>query len=90
MNLFARSARAAAECSRGTIARLRALPDLWAAELRPRAESAAAALIQAFHDHPIVSAAEMEERSGSMASQAYRAIDHLTEAGYIQELTGRK
>ncbi|KGJ72067.1 oxidoreductase [Cryobacterium roopkundense] len=90
VSLFARSARAAAECSRGTIARLKALPDVWAAELRPRAGSAAAALIQAFYDHPVMSAAEIEARSGSAASQAYRAIDQLTRAGYIQEITGRK
>ncbi|WP_166786662.1 MULTISPECIES: Fic family protein [unclassified Cryobacterium] len=90
VDLFARSARAAAECSRGTIARLKAMPDLWAAELRPRAGSAAAALIPAFYDHPVMSAAEIEARSGSVASQAYRAIDQLTLAGYIQEITGRK
>lgn len=90
VDLFARSARAAAECSRGTIARLKAMPDVWAAELRPRAGSAAAALIQAFYDHPVMSAAEIEARSGSVASQAYRAIDQLARAGYVQEITGRK
>ena len=90
IELFARSARAAAECSRDTIARLKAMPDEWAAELRPRAGSASAALIQAFYDHPVMSAHEIEERSGSVASQAYRAIDQLSGAGYITEITGRK
>lgn len=90
IDLFARSARAAAECSRDTIARLKAMPDEWAAELRPRAGSAAAALIQAFYDHPVMSADEIETRSGSVASQAYRAIDQLARTGYIKEITGRK
>lgn len=90
IDLFARSARAAAECSRDTIARLKAMPDEWAAELRPRAGSAAAALIHAFYDHPVMSADEIETRSGSVASQAYRALDRLTRAGFIEEITGRK
>jgi len=90
IDLFARSARAAAECSRDTIARLKAMPDEWATELRPRAGSAAAALIQAFYDHPVMSADEIETRSGSVASQAYRALDRLTQAGFIEEITGRK
>jgi Fic family protein len=90
IDLFARSARAAAECSRDTIARLKAMPDEWAAQLRPRAGSAAATLIHAFYDHPVMSADEIEERSGSVASQAYRAIDQLVHAGYITEITGRK
>ncbi|WP_349903420.1 Fic family protein [Parafrigoribacterium humi] len=90
IDLFARSARAAAECSRESIARLKAMPGEWAAELRPRAGSAAAALIHAFYDHPVMSADEIEIRSGSVASQAYRALDRLTRAGFIEEITGRK
>jgi Fic family protein len=90
IDLFARSARAAAECSRESIARLKAMPGEWAAELRPRAGSAAAALIHAFYDHPVMSADEIEIRSSSVASQAYRALDRLTRAGFIEEITGRK
>ena len=37
-----------------------------------------------------MSAAEIEERSGPVASQAYRAIDRLTQVGRIQGITGRK
>lgn len=37
-----------------------------------------------------MSAAEIETRPGSVASQAHRAIDQLTVAGYVQEITGRK
>ncbi|GAA5211835.1 Fic family protein [Microbacterium kyungheense] len=90
IDLFARSARIAATASRESIARLTALPAEWAAELRPRAGSAVASLIPAFYDHPVMSAAEIEERSGSSEQQAYKAIAKLVEAGFIQEVTGRK
>ncbi|MGO2683556.1 MAG: Fic family protein [Microbacterium sp.] len=90
IDLFARSARAAAECSRETITRLKALPDEWAAELKPRAGSAAASLIASFYDFPVMGSDEIERRSGSVASQAYRAIDQLVAAGFVQEVTGRK
>ncbi|MDX2376754.1 Fic family protein [Microbacterium sp. LRZ72] len=89
IDLFALSARAAAECSRETIAHLKAMPELWAAELKPRANSAAAALIQAFHDHPVMSTVEIEAAAGSPTA-AYRAIDQLVGAAFIEEITGRK
>lgn len=89
-DLFSRSARAAAVCSRESIARIKALPAEWSAELRPRAGSAAAALIPAFYDHPVMAAAEIEQRSGSSEQQTYKAIVQFVEAGFIQEITGRK
>jgi Fic family protein len=90
IELFARSARAAAVCSRESIARIKALPEEWANELRPRAGSAVAALIPAFYDHPVMAADEIEQRSGSSEPQTYKAIARLEEAGFIQEVTGRK
>jgi len=90
IDLFARSVRAAAVCSRESIARIKALPEEWAAELRPRAGSAVAALIPAFYDHPVMAATEIEQRSGSSEPQTYRAIARLVDAGLIQEITGRK
>lgn len=90
IDLFARSVRAAAVCSRESIARIKTLPEEWAAELRPRADSAVASLIPAFYDHPVMAAAEIEQRSGSSEQQAYKAIVRLAEAGFIQEITGRK
>ncbi|WP_307381286.1 Fic family protein [Microbacterium sp. W4I20] len=90
IELFARSARAAAISSRESIARIKAMPAEWAAELRPRAGSAAASLIPAFYDHPVMSAGEIEERAGASAQQTYLAIAQLVEAGFIQEITGRK
>ena len=90
IDLFARSARAAAICSRESIAHIKALPGEWNAELRPRGGSAVAALIPAFYDHPVMAAAEIEQRSGSSEQQTYRAISRLSEAGFIHEITGRK
>ncbi|MFZ4896261.1 Fic family protein [Plantibacter sp. Mn2098] len=90
IELFAHSARAAATCSRDSIARLRAMPDEWVAEIKPRAGSAAEALIPAFFDHPVMSADSVERHAGSTERQAYRAIDQLVEAGFIREITGRK
>ncbi|MGX1695363.1 Fic family protein [Microbacterium keratanolyticum] len=90
IDLFARSATAAANCSRESIARIKALPGEWEAELQPRSGSAAAALIPAFYDHPVMTAREIEECSGASAQAAYLAIDRLARAGFIQEITGRK
>ncbi|MDN3310441.1 Fic family protein [Microbacterium oryzae] len=90
IDLFARSALAAAVCSRDSIARLKALPAEWAAELAPRRGSAVAALLPAFYDHPVMGADELEQRSGSSAQQTYRAVDKLVDAGFIMEITGRK
>ncbi|MFS0892940.1 Fic family protein [Microbacterium sp. 179-I 3D3 NHS] len=90
IDLFARSASAAAIGSRESIARITALPQEWAGELRPRRGSALAALIPAFYDHPVMSSREIEAYSGTSAQQAYRAIDQLAEHGFIEEITGRK
>lgn len=90
IDLFARSAHAAAARSRESIARLKKMPEEWAAELRPRAGSAVAALIPAFYDHPVMAAAEIEQRSGASEQQTYKAIGRLEEAGFIQEITGRR
>lgn len=40
--------------------------------------------------HPTMTAAEIEARSGSSTPAAYLAIDQLAEAGFIEEITGRK
>lgn len=63
---------------------------MWTAELRPRAGSAAAALITAFYDHPVMTTTEIERYAGGSPQQTYRAIDKLAAAGFIEELTGRK
>ena len=81
IDLFARSARAAAICSRESIAHIKALPGEWNAELRPRGGSAVAALIPAFYDHPVMAAAEIEQRSGSSEQQTYPSHKQVERGG---------
>lgn len=89
--LFAQSARVAATASRDTIARVKAMPEEWRHELKPRAGSAVEMLIDAFYDHPVMSVHEIDTAtSGTSTSQAYRVIDRLVNAGFLEEITGRK
>ncbi|GGH41986.1 Fic family protein [Microbacterium album] len=88
--LFARSARVAATASRETIARLKAMPADWHKELKPRAGSVAELLITAFYNHPVMSVREIDTATTGTTSQAYRVIDQLVDAGFIEEITGRK
>ena len=89
--LFAHSARAAATASRDTIARLRAMPSEWREELKPRPESVASLVIDAFCDHPVMGVHEVDAAAPGVAtSHRYRVIDQLVRAGLIEEITGRK
>lgn len=89
--LFAQSARVAAAASRETIAKIKAMPNEWREEIRPRKGSAADRLIDVFYDHPVMTAQEIEAAVGDIATSAtYLAIDKLAEAGFIEEITGRK
>lgn len=89
--LFAHSARVAATASRDTIARLKAMPEEWRQDLKPRAGCAVEILIDALYDHPVMSAHEIDTAtSGTSTSQAYRVIGRLVDAGFLEEITGRK
>lgn len=89
--LFAQSARVAAAVSRETIARIKAMPLEWREELKPRAGSIAETLIDAYNDHPVMSVNEIDSvASDTTRSQAYRVIDRLVDAGFLEEITGRK
>lgn len=90
IDIFARSARAAAVCARDSIARLAAIPGEWELAIKPRAGSAAAVLIPAFFDNPVMNAEEVIALTGGSETRAYRAIDQLVGEGFISELTGRK
>jgi hypothetical protein len=67
------------------------MPDEWRAELKPRAGSAAEALIDAFSNHPVMSVHEIDAATAATStSQAYRVIDQLVASGFLEEITGRK
>jgi Fic family protein len=88
--LIAESARVAAGEARESIDRIRRFPEEWLSEVRSRRGSAAANLIPAFYEQPVMSADDIERVSGVGASQAYKAVDRLVESGIIREITGRK
>ncbi|KQP57205.1 oxidoreductase [Agreia sp. Leaf283] len=90
VELFTRAARVAAQESRTSIDRIKALPGEWIDEVKPRKGSALAALLPVFFDHPVMNADEVERYSGAKTVQTYAAIDRLVEAGVIREITGRK
>jgi len=88
--IVARSARAAAVESRASIEQLRSLPAEWRAQLPGRKSLAAERIIDALLDNPVMSADEIVAVSGAATASAYAAIERLTDAGVITEITGRK
>lgn len=90
VHLFAQSAGAAATASRSTIARLKAMPEEWRLDLQIRPGTVSGRVIEAFYDHPIMTMQEIEVVGGAGVTQLYRVINQLEEAGFIEEITGRK
>lgn len=90
IELLARSIWASSIESRETIARLQAVPAEWAAEIKPRDGSAAANLIPAFCQQVVMNSGDALQVSGSGAPQTYKALLTLTDAGFLQEVTGRQ
>lgn len=90
VTLIAASARIASVEARASINRICGLPEEWSAAAQVRRGSAAAKLIPAFYDNPVMTAADVERLSGAGLAQAYKAVDRLVEAGVVREITGRK
>lgn len=88
--LFADSARVAATEARVSIARIKSFPDEWAIAAKARKGSAAATLIPALYDNPVMTTAVVESVAGVSLPQVYAAIDRLEEASVVREITGRK
>ena len=87
---FARSAIVAAQESSVTADRLAAMPERWRDQAgRPRAGSAAAAVLVALPTFPIFSADDIEQRLRLPTASTYRAVDRLARAGVIRPLTDR-
>lgn len=85
-----RAAQVAAIESRTSIDALRALPAEWRSLSGARAGSAADRLVDAFLDDPVMSADEAATAVGGAPAAAYAALDRLTAAGVIIEITGRQ
>lgn len=88
--LILRAATVAAEAGRESIRRISAFPDDWAERVEARRGSAAADLIPAFFDNPVMGVDDVEAVAGSRGQATYTALARLEEAGIIQEITGRK
>lgn len=88
--IIARSARIAAIESRASMDELSALPSEWKRLLPGRTSPVAERILDSFLDNPVMSAEEIVAASGSLTSASYSAIDRLTGAGIITEITGRK
>jgi Fic family protein len=90
IDVITRSARAAAIESRESVNALRSLPAEWRALLHGRRSAAADRIIDAFFDNPVLAADEIIAASGTTVSASYAAIDRLTDADIVTEITGRK
>ncbi len=88
--IIARSARIAAIESRASMNEFNALPGEWKRLLPGRASPVAERILDGFLDNPVMSAEEIVAASGSATAASYSAIDRLTDAGIITEITGRK
>lgn len=67
------------------------LVEQWHAQAgNPRRDSAAAALIARLPERPIVGLADVVELTGVSRQAARLAIDRLTDAGVLREITGRR
>ena len=90
VEIIALSARVASIESRVSMDELRALPAEWRKQLTGRRSPVAERVIEALLDDPVMSAEDIVAASGAPTSAAYNAIDRLTDAGIITEITGRK
>lgn len=87
----ARSAQVASSEARTSAAVLAGLPGQWAGISKPRAGSAAAAIIGILLEHPVISADGVEQLFHSVSSTAvYEALARLEKDGIIREVTARK
>ncbi|GAA1057570.1 Fic family protein [Agromyces luteolus] len=87
---LARGTRIAAIESRRAADRLAELPGYWRELTRPRAGSAAAKLLDALAEHPILGAEEAQSLTGAPLSSVYTALDRLEADGVIRQVTARQ
>jgi len=84
----ARCTTTAAEAALVTADRLAGLPSLWHNQVTSRRGSSARTLVDALLGAPILDIARAESVTGASRPRAYDALDHLTQAGILSEITG--
>ena len=88
ITLLARSAEDAALASARLAAQVDDLQDNWREQAgKPRADSAAAAVIELLPAYPILNAEKVAELTGRSGVAARSALNHLEEAGVLQRVT---
>lgn len=90
IEIMVRAAVAAAVESRASIAALRELPAEWQSLVDASPGSATARLLAALLDDPVMSGEDAIAAIGSTPATAYAALERLTDAGVVTEITGRK
>lgn len=90
VDVLTRSAHAAAVESRTSMDELRALPDEWRGLVPGRRSAAVDRIIEALLADPVIAGDRVVEIAGAAPAAAYAAIDRLTDAGVLTEITGRK
>ncbi|MFE5410698.1 Fic family protein [Microbacterium sp. NPDC056569] len=90
IEIMVRAAVAAAIESRTSMDALRELPAEWRSLVDAADGSATDRLLTALLDDPVMSGEDAITAIGSTPATAYAALDRLTEAGVIAEITGRK
>lgn len=79
---------AAAEAALVTADHLAGLPALWHDQVTSRRGSSARTLVDALLTAPVLDIARAESVTGTSRPRAYDALDHLTQAGVLSEITG--
>lgn len=88
VSYLAGAAEAAAIEASVSAQRLGEMPQKWRDLVRPRARSSAAKLIDGLLATPVLNAQIARQITGSAAPRTYEAVEKLTAAGVLREITG--
>lgn len=87
---LATAAGRAAEAARESADTLAALPEVWSGTVRPRAGSATAGVLRILLEYPAIDVHTVTARLAVSAQAAGEALNRLTQAGVLHELTGSR
>lgn len=90
IQLFARASSIAAEESAHTLDNIAALPGEWREAYSPRAGSTGSRLLALFLNRPALATDDIEEILKAPTSSINAALNDMSAAGIVHEITGRK
>lgn len=85
---MARTAETATTEAAQSAKRLEEMPQIWREHVRPRANSSSAVLLDQLVAAPVLNAQLAQQLTGASAPRTYEAIERLTKAGVLKEITG--